>query len=1013
MFRNFALVLSLVPVTAWGAVDFNRQIRPILSDRCFTCHGPDAAAKKIKLRLDSEAGMLADLGGGRAAVVPGKPEQSELVKRIAHEKPALRMPPAYSKLSLNETEIGLLRQWVSEGAKWQKHWSLIAPVRPELPVVKNPAWAKTGIDRFVLARLEKEGLQPATETDRATWLRRASLDLTGIPPTLAELDAFLAEAPSEKSYEKQVDRLLASSRYGEKMAGRWLDVARYADTNGYQTDGERSMWRWRDWVISAFNRNLPFDQFTIEQLAGDLLPNPTREQLIATGFNRNHRGNGEGGIVPEEYQVEYAADRAETTSTVWLGLTMGCARCHNHKYDPLTQKDYYQMFAYFNNVPDRGRYFKFGNTPPVVPAPTVEQEGQLRQVELEVSAAEKRYQSLEPRIAAEQRAWIAGLARNGSGELDWKPSRALAARVVPAGASFDGKAFQKVEKVAELGYFDAFSISAWIKPEAGTGSILTRTKDLIEEAGIFWALKDGKLHLSMSARWLDDGLRVESKMPVPLGEWHQVGFSYDASRMAEGIHMYVDGREVETVVLLDELNQEFRTKDPWRVGGGGGKEFLYRGQIEDVRVYQRVLTAREVEVLALRSKLAAIAAKPTRTAAEEYKLRMAFLEDQGAAEIREAWKQRVAARLKREKMLAGFPTVMVMQEMEKTRETFLLNRGAYDRPGEKVSANVPESLPQLPAGVANNRLAFAKWLVDAENPLTARVMVNRIWQMIYGVGLVKTVEDFGSQGEPPSHPEMLDWMAVELRESGWDLKALQKQIVLSATYRQESRAPQELVARDPENRLLARGPRVRLPAETVRDQALAVSGLLVEKVGGPSVKPYQPAGLWKELTGGADYVADKGEGLYRRSLYTFWKRTSPPPGMMNFDAAGRETCIVRENRTNTPLQALNLMNDVTYLEASRKMAERMLKEGGSDTAARIGYGFRLATSRLPRDAERDVLLAHYRAQLDFYQTDKEAAAKFLQQGESARDESLAAGEVAAMASVASLILNLDETITKQ
>jgi hypothetical protein len=418
-------------------------------------------------------------------------------------------------------------------------------------------------------------------------------------------------------------------------------------------------------------------------------------------------------------------------------------------------------------------------------------------------------------------------------------------------------------------------------------------------------------------------------------------------------------------------------------------------------------------VLALRSKLAAIAAKPTRTAAEEYKLRMAFLEDQGAAEIREAWKQRVAARLKREKMLAGFPTVMVMQEMEKTRETFLLNRGAYDRPGEKVSANVPESLPQLPAGVANNRLAFAKWLVDAENPLTARVMVNRIWQMIYGVGLVKTVEDFGSQGEPPSHPEMLDWMAVELRESGWDLKALQKQIVLSATYRQESRAPQELVARDPENRLLARGPRVRLPAETVRDQALAVSGLLVEKVGGPSVKPYQPAGLWKELTGGADYVADKGEGLYRRSLYTFWKRTSPPPGMMNFDAAGRETCIVRENRTNTPLQALNLMNDVTYLEASRKMAERMLKEGGSDTAARIGYGFRLATSRLPRDAERDVLLAHYRAQLDFYQTDKEAAAKFLQQGESARDESLAAGEVAAMASVASLILNLDETITKQ
>ncbi|MBL8211795.1 MAG: DUF1553 domain-containing protein [Bryobacterales bacterium] len=1009
--RILTPLLSLcLPGLLTAAVDFNRDIRPILSDRCFSCHGPDAATKKIRLRLDSEAGMVADLGG-KVAVKPGDPASSELIARITHEKPALRMPPAYSKLSLNDKEIALLKQWIAEGAKFAKHWSLVPPVKPALPDVKNTTWPKVPMDRFVLARLEKESLSPAAEADRVTWLRRASLDVTGLPPSLADIDAFMKDQ-SPRAYENAAGRLLASHHYGERMAARWLDVARYADTNGYQTDAERNMWRWRDWVIDAFNRNMPFDQFTVEQLAGDLLPNPTRAQKIATGFNRNHRGNGEGGIVPEEYMVEYAADRVETTSTVWLGLTVGCARCHNHKYDPLTQRDYYSMFAYFNNIPERGRYFKFGNTPPLIPAPTPDQDAQLRVAETKLSAAEAAYTAVKARAEHDYAEWLKALP--SAAKAAWVPTKGqLKHLTLGEAGKFNGTKFHEPGKVANYSYFDSFTVSAWIKAEAPNGSIVTRTKDAEEEAGIAWMLQNGKLHLSMAARWLDDTLRTETKQPISLNQWHHVLFTYDGSRMASGIHIYIDGKEAEQNVLVDELNQEFRTGDPWRIGGGAGKENLFKGEIEEVRFYQRALPVEEVEMLALRTDLNSIARKTQRTRAEEGKLRGAFLEDFAAAEIRDAWKNRVAAKDARDTLLASFPTVMIMEEMKDKRQSHILVRGAYDRPGEPVGRAVPAALGTVPAGVANDRLALAKWLVSPENPLPARVIVNRIWQMYFGIGLVKTVEDFGSQGEPPSHPEMLDYLAKDLMDSGWDLKALQKQIILSATYRQVSKAPADLLQRDPENRLLARGPRVRLPAEMVRDQALFASGLLVDKVGGPSVKPYQPAGLWSELSGGADYERDKGESLYRRSLYTYWKRAAPPPSMMNFDAAGRETCIVRENRTNTPLQALNLMNDVTFVEASRKMAERMMKEGGAAPAERIAHGFRLATSRMPRSRELDVLLSSYRNQLDLFQTEAGAAEKFLQQGESKRDESLPAPELAAYATVASLILNLDETITKQ
>jgi len=1009
MLAKAALYTCLLTPAALAAVEFNRDIRPILSDRCFTCHGPDAATRKIRLRLDSEAGMLAKIDG-HSAVVPGNTEQSELVKRITADKPALRMPPAYSGLKLTDREINLFKQWIAEGAKWQKHWSFIPPSRPQLPPVSNAAWPKNPIDHFVLARLDRENLKPAAEADRPALLRRVSLDLTGIPPTPKELDSFLADT-TPQAYEKTVDRLLASPRYGERMAMRWLDVSRYADTNGYQTDGERSMWRWRDYVIQSFNQNKPFHQFTTEQLAGDLLPNPTVEQRIATGFNRNHRGNGEGGIVPEEYFVEYSVDRVETMSAAWLGITTGCARCHNHKYDPLTQKDFYSLFAFFNNIPEKGRYFKFGNTPPLIPAPTPPQQKQVAEHDAKVAQAQSAWDALNTRLDTTWREWTAKLPSEKP--VDWRVSRNQALHVALNKKQFDGSAFHEAGTSVPLGYLDSFSISAWVNPASPNGAILTRGKDIIEESGILLFVKDGKVHVSMAARWLDDTLRTETQESLKLNEWSHILLTYDGTRIAAGIRIFINGREAPQRVLVDELNQEFRSGEPWRIGGGGGKEFLFKGSIDDVRIYRRVLSDREAEMLALPQNLNQLAALPMRNAAQTEKLRLAFIEDHAEPAIREAWKNLQDAREKRDKYVASIPTVMVMEELPQPRDTFLLVRGAYDKPGDKVQRSVPASLHAFPQGAPLNRLGLARWITSPENPLTARVVVNRFWQSMFGTGIVKTVEDFGSQGEWPSHPDLLDWLATEYVRTNWDTKALMKTIVMSATYRQTSKVSQELQSKDPENRLMARGPRMRLPAESVRDQALAISGLLVEKIGGPSVKPYQPAGLWKELSGGADYQADKGEGLYRRSLYTFWKRASPPPSMMNFDAAGRETCIVRENRTNTPLQALNLMNDVTYLEASRKIAERMIREGGTAPGDRIAYGFRLATARQPRENETSVLLAGFNHQLNYYRTNRAEALKLVSQGDSARDETLDPAEVAALSTVASLILNLDETITKQ
>ena len=769
---------------------------------------------------------------------------------------------------------------------------------------------------------------------------------------------------------------------------------------------------------------------------------------MPSGFNRNHRGNGEGGIVPEEYSVEYVVDRVETTSTVWLGLTMGCARCHDHKYDPIKQKDFYRVFAYFNNVPERGRAFKFGNSAPFIPAPTPSQLQQLGKLEAKLAGAEEQFEALGSEIEESKRIWEASLAQ--STILDWSFDRDLLLRYpldgslagqpsgfkdkkpvqvrlldgmphfvsgrLGAAASFDGKRFLEAGDVAELGFFDRFSLSAWVYPTAPDGPILGRNFDTPEVGdhgfkGYGLYLREGKVQLNLVTRWLDDSLRIETAEPLELNRWHHVAATYDGTRVAEGTRIYVNGQASALNVRLNLLNQDFRLPNSFRIGAAGARRFS--GLIDEVRVYTEVLSPQEVAVISLADSVNEIAALPPegRSQSQTDKLRWCFLDQYAAPNIHKAWQQLQDLRRQKQEMVRGFPTVMVMHE-GKTRDTFVLVRGAYDRPGEKVLPGVPSFLPQLQEGWANNRIGLARWLVAPENPLTARVTVNRFWQTYFGVGLVKTAEDFGSQGEWPLHLELLDWLATEFVSSGWDVKALQKKIVMSATYRQSSKLRPDLVG-DPENRLLARGPRFRLSAEVIRDQALAMSGLLVEKTGGPSVRPYQPEGLWKEQADEEVYTQGHGEDLYRRSLYTLWKRTIPPPSMSTFDAASRETCIVTETRTNTPLQALTLMNNVTFVEAARVLAERIMSEGGTRETDRITLAFRLATGRPPRPAELDILVEGFNHHLSRYSASQDEALKLVSAGESARGESMDVSELAAYTAVANLILNLDETVTKE
>lgn len=953
------------PLAATAAEpDFDREIRPILSDTCFQCHGPDEAKRKGDLRLDTREG-LAGLKSG------------ELLRRLSSTDPDEVMPPPGAGVSLREAQRAALRGWIAAGAAWKPHWSFVPPVRPAIPAVRRGDWVRNPIDAFILARLEAEGLAPSPPAEGRLLARRLHLDITGLPPTPELVDGFVSRPVGE-----WVAAWLRSPAHGEKMAYRWLDAARYADTSGYQNDGWRDMWRWRDWVIGAFHRNEPFDRFTIEQIAGDLLPGATLDQLVATGFNRNHRANGEGGVVPEEFQVEYVVDRVDTTFAVWQGLTMGCARCHNHKYDPLTQRDYYRVFAAFNNIPEYGRARKDGNSMPFVTAPTAEQHAKGEALRAAEAAALAVYRAEAAKIRELPTAVPEGWTIADGRLLSLEPGAEI-----PAG------------KAPEFGYFDAFSVGAWILAEPGdSGTIVSKMVPEEEGAGYHLHLTErGTLQANFSIRWLDDSLRVETDVVIPRGVWTQVFLTYSGQPNAEGVGIYLDGKAVAHRAHHDFLNQNFaQVEQPLRVGRGAAD---FSGKIRGALVYDRALEADEVAVLAAADSDAA-------------KVRRYWETEGGPEPLRAAHRQWVTAKRAVAAHERSLPTVMVMRETM-PRETRVLSRGQYDQPGgEPLTAGVPAALPPLPEGAPANRLGLARWLVSGDNPLTARVIVNRLWRDVFGEGLVKTTEDFGVQGERPSHPELLDWLAVELVESGWDLRHLLTLMLTSNTYGQDSRVTPALLARDPENRLLARGPRFRLPAEAIRDQALAVSGLLREKIGGPSVKPYQPADLWKDIASDMNYTISNGDDLYRRSLYTYWKRTVPPPMMVNFDANGRETCDVSLRRTNTPLQALNLMNDVTFVEAARVLAERATQEPG-DGAKILGRLYRLALSREPSAAESGILLASHAAYLARYAGDAGAARALIEAGESPVRATVSPAELAAWTMVASTLLNLDECVTKE
>ena len=1037
--KTLCFVVGLEITCSAASVEFNRDVRPILSDKCYSCHGTDAKAKHIPFRLDREEEAKTVLPDGKRPILEGHPEQSEVIYRITAEKPALRMPPVYTGMKLSEKEIETIRTWIAQGGKWEKHWAFLPLKRYPPPQVKDSSWIRNPIDAFVLAHLEEQNLHPAAEAAREILIRRVTLDLTGLPPTPAEIDAFLNDK-SPDAYEKVVDRLLASPRYGERMAFVWLDAARYADTNGYQYDGARQMWRWRDFVINAFNRNEPFNQFALDQIAGDMLPNATLNQKIATGFNRNHRINTEDGIVPEEYAVEYVVDRVATTSTVFLGLTLGCARCHNHKFDPFTQKEFYQLYSYFDQVPEIGRGIKYGNSAPVVPAPTAEQQQALDNLNQQVDRLDQALRQNDKAIGRAQHSWEQRLS--GSSSQFWVPARDSVASFAFDGkehlskqggyvtfvdgrcgraASFDGKGFLDTGIQTKLDIDDPFTLTAWIYPNgAPDGSVVSEMLDSPQGRGFGLHVNHGKVHANLTNVWVDDAIRVESEETLAAGRWYHLAVTYDGSKVGDHVHLYIDGSPAKTKLLMNTLYRPYRNAGnefnvPIRIGAGWGPERRFRGLISGVHLYSNVLSFDEIAALADADSLSTIAAKApvSRTAVERNILRWSFLESAAPPRYRDLWAKRNTLLGQRESLERTFPTVMVMQDVPFRRDTHLLIRGAYDKPGDVVQPGVPAVLNPLPPGAPNNRLGFAEWVVDPSNPLLSRVTVNRFWQMYFGTGIVKSVEDFGSQGEWPSNPELLDWLASEFIAKDWDVKAAQRLIVTSATYRQSSRASTDAMQRDPGNRLLTRGPRVRLPAEMIRDQVLAMAGLLVEKIGGPSVMPYQPPGLWKEIgMQNTDYDQGHGADLYRRSLYTYWKRTAAPPAMINFDASMREDCVVRASATDTPLQALNLMNDEQFLEAARFVGQRMLKEGGATTDSRLRFGFRLALARYPTDAELAVLRKDLQFHLNYF-SDEAKVTQYLRQGESTADTELKPRDLAAYASVASLVLNLDETITKE
>ena len=1019
-------------------LDYNRDIRPII-DKCITCHGHDPKAIAAGLRLDRRDGATKKLADGLIAIVPGHPEQSEMIRRIYAKSKDDLMPPPDSNKVLSDEEKATLKEWISEGAEYKKHWAFVKPVRPPVPAVTDKSWPVNPIDNFVLAKMEENGLHPSPEADKRTLIRRVTLDLTGLDPTPAEVYNFL-EDKSPNAYEKVVDRLLASPRYGERMAMDWMDYARYADSNGYQSDWERFQYRWRDWVIDAYNKNMPYDQFTIEQLAGDLLPHPTTDQIIATGFNRNHRINTEGGVIPEEWRIETVIDRVETTSAVWLGLTAGCARCHDHKYDPISQDEFYSLCAYFNNVPETGSGVEEPvNHPPFIKAPYPEQAAEMAKLTTELESLDKQESArIDSNMAASQNWQVRDAAEPAScseglvARYQLGPTPTAIGTGLPTPTTVgpvktdvgrstgaihtDDKSYVQLGNVADFDRTDKFSFGAWIKPEGDTGSPIAKMDSEHGYRGFDVMLQDGKPAFHLINNWPENALKVVSKTQVPMGQWSHVLVTYDGSASPSGVKIYVNGDSTDKDVEANKLTGTTRSTVNLRVGRRTDDQ-VYSGLVDDVVVYNRVVTPTEAKALASISPAKPLLEIPADKRTEDQKKQIArYWSLAHDASFDELDATRATTAKLKDNLDSKITTVMVMQEMAKPRKCYRLVRGQYDHPAEEVTAGIPKAFPPLPNGAPNNRLGLAEWIVSPDNPLTARVTVNRMWERLFGTGIVETTEDFGTRSEFPSHPELLDWLATEMLRQKWDLKAMWKELVMSRTYRQSSDVDPRVAKEDPKNRLLTHGPRFRLPAEVIRDQAMQAGGLLAEKIGGPSVRPYQPQGIWDDVSVYGNlhnYKHDTGENLRRRSLYTIWKRTAAPPEMTLFDVPGRETCRVRRARTDTPLQALVLLNDVTYMEAARALATKMLEHGGSSAATRLAYGYETLLAREPSKQEVAILSAGIAKREERFDANPKAAQELVAIGDMPNDPKLDQRTLAAYTIAASTMLNLDETLTKE
>ena len=1042
-FITLAFFLFVQSSVAEDRISFSKDIRQILTNHCFQCHGPDEKNRAAELRLDSFGGATA-LRNGVAAITAGNPEKSLLLERIKSDDDAIRMPPSELKKDLNADQISLLERWIAEGAEYEDHWAFTTPKRPRLPLTPTD-WGSNPIDAFTLNQMARAGLSPNKRASKEILIRRVTLDLTGIPPTLEEIDAFLLDK-SPEAYSRVVDRLLESPRYGERMAVDWMDAARYGDSSVFHADGPRDMWAWRDWVIKSFNNNKSYKDFTIEQIAGDLIPEATVAQLVASGFNRNHGTTDEGGAIAEEYRVEYAVDRIKTTSTVWLGLTLECAQCHDHKYDPFSQEEYYQLFAYFNQASDRGMQTRRGNEPPIVQVPNLRNQAMIPTATRELKTLEAR---LEKYKANSQNAFLAWLtaqekeSANGpqlpegrSAFIDFteQKDRKVSAGTTPAingtyqgnanwVAGSDGHAIRldgksHIDFGSDFLNFegtDAFSFGALIKAgKDESGAILSRMKDSNNFKGYDFLLSGGRVEVHIVSQWPNNAIKVATKQKVPVDRPTHLMVTYDGSQKASGVAVFVDGKAQELDVPRDSLKDSIRANTSFKIGKRDAS-LNFSGEINTVSVYNRALSVEEVKLDAGQDAITPILVKKRdeRTAEE-----IIILTDRFYSQDSEFSKHTDAIKTQQkaiEELNKPLTSVMVMGDVAKMRPTFILDRGNYASPKKEkeIFPAIPRVLDLGGTEFPQNRLGLAQWITDEQHPLTSRATVNRIWQTFFGIGIVKTIGDFGSQGDSPTHPELLDWLAVEFVESGWNLKHLIRLIVTSATYQQSTHSSPTILAADPLNEFYSQGPRFRLQAEFIRDSALATAGILTNEIGGPGVKPYQPSGLWNEvsLSGNVKFVQDQGVKNYRRSMYTYWKRSAPAPAMTIFDVPTREKCVVQRPRTNTPLQALVTLNDPQYLEAARALGHRMYTHS-QVLNEQIAYGYRLATGRTASDKTISLLRGYFDKEFARYSKDSQAALDLLKIGEYKTDTSIPAETLAALTLLSNLLLNLDATITR-